>query len=440
MLNRKMFMPSGRRQSSTRQAQQSTTTTRLIKPEDQRRIKGLINPSGAPDFHQGLGLVKTKTGNYSWGHGSLETTLMPLSFGLVLLFVVFTSAAASADWKDDWEKSVRAAKQEGSVVIYTFPGHERLFQEFQKKFPDIKLVEITVRGSERVTRILSERRAGKYLADVLMGGAGSAAASLVKGGVLDPIAPALLLPEVLDPSKWWRGRHIYGDDQEKYIFSYSGAPLYYFHYNTNLVKPQEFKSYWDLLNPKWNGKIVIAEPLTGGTQEPLQFLYNNRELGSDFIRRFLTEMDVAVSRDIRQMVDWLAQGKYALSALQNADRLAIWDAKKQGLPLSAFASETFKEGGMMGSGGGNIMLINRAPHPSSARVFVNWLLSRDGQIAYQRYVPPGRNSLRIDIPKEDVPEHARIAPGANYALLDDADYSDLETVRRFVAEVWKKRK
>lgn len=363
-----------------------------------------------------------------------------IRFIFVLLFAISLPAAARADWKEEWEKTVTAAKEEGRVVIYTFPGQERLFQEFQKKFPDIKLLEVTVRGSERVTRILSERRAGKYLPDLLMGGAGSAAAGLLKGGVLDPITPLLLLPEVLDQSKWWRGRHIYGDDERKHIFSYSGAPLYYFHYNTNLVNPQEFKSYWDFLSPKWKGKIVIAEPLTGGTQEPLQFLYNNREIGPEFVKRFLTEMDVTVSRDIRQMVDWVAQEKQAISALQNADRLGIWEAKKQGLPVSAFATDRFKEGGLVGSGGGNIMLINRAPHPNAARVFINWLLSRDGQIAYQKFVPPGRNSLRIDIPKDDVPEHARIVPGANYALLDDPGYSDLETVRRFVAEVWKKKR
>jgi iron(III) transport system substrate-binding protein len=361
-------------------------------------------------------------------------------FILVLLAAIFLSAAARADWKDDWEKTVKAAKAEGSVVIYTFPGHERLFQEFQKKFPDIKLVEVTVRGSERVTRILSERRAEKYIGDLLMGGAGSAAAGLMKGGVLDPITPALFLPEVVDQSKWWQGKHIYGDEERKHIFSFAGAPLHYFHHNTNMVKPQEFKSYWDFLNPKWKGKIVIAEPLTGGTQEVLQFLYYNRDIGPDFIKRFLTEMDVTVSRDIRQMVDWVAQGKYAISALQNADRLDIWDVRSKGLAIDAFKTDRFKEGGFVGSGGGNIMLINRAPHPNAARVFLNWFLSREGQIAYQKLVETGRNSLRIDVPKDDVPEYARILPGGKYALLDDGPYTDLETVRNFVGEVWKKRK
>jgi len=299
-------------------------------------------------------------------------------------------------------------------------------------------VEVSVRGSERISRILSERRAGKYLADILIGGAGSAQSGLLKSGLLDPIKPALVLPEVLDVSKWWGEKHIYGDSEDQYILAFAGTPLYHFHYNTNLASGREFTSYWDLLNPKWKGKIVVAEPLTGGTLEPLQFLYHNKELGPGFVKRFLTEMDLAVSRDTRQSVDWLAQGKYAISALQNADRIRLWDAKKQGLPVDAFETGKFKEGGLVGSGGGNIALINRAPNANAARVFINWFLSREGQMAYQRLVQGGRNSLRIDIPKDDVPLHARIKSDASYTLADDIGDADPELVRRFVADIWKR--
>jgi iron(III) transport system substrate-binding protein len=360
---------------------------------------------------------------------------------LVLFFVstVIPVGHAASDWREEWEKALRAGKQEGKIVIYTFPGQELLFQEFQKTFPDIKLVEVTVRGSERVTRILAERRAEKYLADILIGGVGSAQSGLLKSGLLDPIKSTLILPEVTDASKWWGGKHIYGDDENKYIFAFAGTPLYYFHYNTSLVNPQEFKSYWDLLNPKWKGKIVVAEPMSGGTQEPLVFMYHSKELGPEFLRRLLSEMDVGVGRDTRQLMDWVAQGKYAMSALQNADRIRLWDAKKQGLPINAFETDKFKEGGLVGSGGGNIALIDRAPHPNAAKVFINWFLSREGQIAYQKLVQGGRNSLRIDIPKDDLPLHSRIKPGAKYTLVDDIGYSDLDSVRRFVTDIWKKK-
>ncbi len=168
----------------------------------------------------------------------------------LVFLVVFSGALAAhagSDWREDWERILRAGKQEGRLAIYAFPGQELLFQEFQKNFPDIKLVEVTVRGSERVTRILSERRAGKYLADILIGGVGSAQSGLLRTGLLDPIKPALILPEVLDESKWWGGKHIYGDAEDRYILAFAGTPLYHFHYNTNMVSAREFKSYWDLL-------------------------------------------------------------------------------------------------------------------------------------------------------------------------------------------------
>ena len=111
-----------------------------------------------------------------------------------------------------------------------------------------------------------------------------------------------------------------------------------------------------------------------------------------------------------------------MSALQNADRIRLWDARKQGLPVDAFETDKFKEGGLLGSGGGNIALINRAPHPNAAKVFINWFLSREGQIVYQKLVQGGRNSLRIDISKDDLPPHARIRPGAKYTLIDDIGY------------------
>ena len=97
------------------------------------------------------------------------TTLVRLRFIFLLFFFLPAFLPrARADWTAEWEKTVKAAKQEAMAVVYTFPGHERLFQEFQKKFREIRLVEVTVRGSERVTGILSERRAEKYIADLLI--------------------------------------------------------------------------------------------------------------------------------------------------------------------------------------------------------------------------------------------------------------------------------
>src|SRR5947199_9606035 len=108
-----------------------------------------------------------------------------------------------------------------------------------------------------------------------------------------------------------------------------------------------------------------------------------------------------------------------MSAYENADRFRLLDARKQSLPVNAFETDEFKEGGLVGSGGGNIALINGAPHPNAAKVFINWFLSREGQIAYQKLVQAGRSSLSIDITKDDVPAHARIKQAPKSTLVVD---------------------
>lgn len=351
---------------------------------------------------------------------------------------------AKPGWQADWEKTLQAARKEGKVVIYSGStyNYEKLFSEFQKKYPEIKVVFGALgSGSEVPQRIMTERRAGKYLADLFIGGASTIHLTLHKGKALDPIKPALILPEVIDKSKWLMdGKYNYSDEEQNYIFAFNGKPQSYFTFNTKLVDPNEFRSYWDLLNPKWKGKMVAFDPsASGSVAVPLRLFYYTQELGPKYLRRLLGEMDLAASRDTTQIVNWLATGKYAISIFTAIDRARIPEAKKQGLPVDWFPPKSFKEGVILSLGSGNINLINRAPNPNAARVALNWLLSREGQILYQR-IDPGQNSLRVDIPKEDVPEYSRRVEGVDYVVTERPEWIDMEPVFQLVNEVWQRRK
>jgi iron(III) transport system substrate-binding protein len=365
--------------------------------------------------------------------------IVGLSLVTGLLLGVSGNPRAQADWKERWAKTVEAAEKEGRIVVHAGPGEDAFYQTFQTKYPKIKMVYIPGHGGQRIERIMSERRAGQYQADIYIGGGGPIRDVLHKAKILDPIKSLLILPEVLDTSGWWGGRHIYLDPEGEYIRSYNGITQSYFHYNTKLVDPSGIKSYWDLLDPKWKGKMVTWEPMAPGTDGVLRFLYHTPEIGPQFLRRFFTEMDITVTRDARQFVDWLATGKFLLAGLQSPDRSDLYEAKRQGLPVSWFDPKNFKEGVPLSTSSGNIAVINRAPHPNAVKVFVNWLLSRDGQIAYQT-VSRDNDSLRIDIPKEDVPSQVRRVEGVKYVLLTDPAYLDLDSVRSLVNEVWKKKK
>ena len=62
-----------------------------------------------------------------------------------------------------------------------------------------------------------------------------------------------------------------------------------FYFNTNLVNPKEFKSYWDLVNPKWKGKYVSQEPTGTGIGPSLQFFYYHPDLGPEFFRKLFVD-------------------------------------------------------------------------------------------------------------------------------------------------------
>jgi ABC-type Fe3+ transport system substrate-binding protein len=198
---------------------------------------------------------------------------------------------------------------------------------------------------------MAERRAGKQLADLHGGGANGAFSVLYKAKVLASLKSAMILPEVIDESKWHGGKHSFIDPEGQYIFAYlasvSTAQLFY---NSKLVKPEEFKSLFDILQPRWKGRIIALDPTNTGLGATMQFFYHHPDLGPPFIRKLFGEMDVTFSREYRQMVDWLAQGKFAICVgCKETEK-----ARAQGLPVEDFDTSLWKEGASFSAGGGTL--------------------------------------------------------------------------------------
>jgi pheromone shutdown protein TraB len=106
------------------------------------------------------------------------------------------------------------------LVLYANEGIEGSVEDFQKRFPRVKVVLVSGRSGQLVTRLMAERRAGKFIADVAKLGTGSAS-SLYRAQPfpLQRVEGQLFLSEVTDKSKWWQGRHQYADPEGKYILS-----------------------------------------------------------------------------------------------------------------------------------------------------------------------------------------------------------------------------
>ena len=363
----------------------------------------------------------------------------PKWVAVLLACVLGSSVNAAADEAksgNDWWRVVEAAKKEGQLTVY-ISGYEAVLPFFEKEFPEIKLTAVTARGNQLGQRLLSERRAEKYLADVVSSGANPNYQVFYPAKALAPIKAALILPEVVDQTKWYLNKHQYSDPESQYVFNYVGSATYgAVNYNSKLVDIKEFKSYWDLLNSKWKGKIEArdireAGPGAGNTR----FFYYHSDLGPPFIRKLFGEMDATLFRDFRQGPDWLATGKFSICFFCDVDVL-----KQQGLPVDTFGPRVFKEGGGLVQQFGTLSFVDRAPHPNAAKVFINWLLSRRGQIALQRSQANAESpadSLRIDIPKDDVPFQSRRLDGVRYLDTGRPEWIEMKPILDLVNEALK---
>ena len=356
----------------------------------------------------------------------------------IVLVSLFSSAVfAQANWQEKWDRALRAADAEGQLTLYgCCYAYDRILEGFKKKYPRIKVATVLGSGNQLGSRILAERRGGKFLADVFSAGANTIHDVLYMSNALEPIKPALILPEVLDTSKWYESEHRYIDPEKRYIFAFvANSQAGQVSYNIRHVNPVELKSYWDLLNPKWKGKMASLDPTTFGMGAALQFFYYHPELGPAFIKKLYGEMQVALSRDPRQMTDWLASGKFSLCMRCTAGG-EVGKGKQHGLPIDYLDTENWKEGGSSSAAGGTLALPSRVPHPNAAKVFINWFLSREGQIAMQKLGrPDAHNSRRTDIAKDDVDPFNRLEDGKKYFDLARPEYQDLSPIFKLVKEV-----
>ena len=356
-------------------------------------------------------------------------SLLKLAF--MVIFLLSLGGAARADWKQEWETTLAAARKEGKVRVHVPPGTQYLdaIHAFQASYPKIKLVSVPGSGSQHSQRLMAERRAGKYLADAYIGGAGTGMV-LYNAGVFDLLPPALILPEVKDQSVWFSKKHLYADPKHQHLFIMQGNVVAQIAANnTKMVNPKDINTYWDLLNSKWRGKIVAYDPTTRGSLSAWKAVYYNPILGPKFIRRLFSEMNVTIARDYRIILDWVAKGKYPLWVVPRTTE--VKEAMKQGLPVDIITAPP--EEGRMSGGWGQAGLINGAPHPNAAKVFINWLLSKKGQLQWQK--KSDNNSLRMDIAKDMLSDPGYVPePGGKYLIGNLPQYRDIRALKKLVAE------
>lgn len=340
-----------------------------------------------------------------------------------------TSAAAkpggAADWQALWADLVTAAKAEGTFVVATTSGaaYQNYLKEFEAAFPGIEVqYRVFPTFAQFNPKILAERQAGIYSWDLInhtasetlapgtVGAASGSAGGGGRGG-LDPVKAQLFRPDVLGDSNWVDGSFDAGwlDHDKQFGYSHTankgGDQLWV---NTDKVNPDEIKSFPDLLNPKWKGKIELQDPRVSG--DSFVFLtalrLNLGSQGDELMRKLLLDQEPVIATDPRNTAERLIKGAISIASGPRTDTLLPF--KQQGLTDKLFLLRLPETAFKQVSSG--LWLINNAPHPNATKLFLNWACTQEGSAAYVRNLTT--NSRRKDVEPGD--SATQLDPKANY--------------------------
>jgi len=364
----------------------------------------------------------------------MKTLLALTLFGCV---VGFCNAAAQTATSQQWEQLVAEAQKEGKVVLLGPPdGQVRtdVPGAFKARY-GITVEYLGVRSAEAATKLSAERSAGIYSVDVVLAGGETMSSVYYKQKMLAPLKPQLVAPEVTDPSKWWNGAQWYMDPEKIYVLRLFNTVLPSFHINTRLVDPAEVTSAHALLDRKWQGKISTNDPYLPGIG-----LFNASryylQFGENFMRRLYVEQKPITVRDRRQINDWLARGTYPIAL--DADDDEVKRMQQEGLPVAAVYGLTDMQL-ILSAGIGQIGIIDHAPHPKAAKLFANWIASKEGLtvLARSRGAMPTRTDIDASqwLADEMIPK-----PGMQYRDMHDWNLAaERQKVRDIMMGLFKGR-
>ena len=331
--------------------------------------------------------------------------------GLTAMASSRTSRAVAAT---EWEQVVAAAKKEGKVAVNTFTGqgYARIFKLFSQAYPEIKLDHTNLESDAFAPRLVQERKAGIYTWDVTTIPTSTALQVMKQSGVWDPIRPVITQPEARSDASWRGGFDAGFLDRDKLSYAFTLVRSLGVFVNADQVKVDELRSVKDLLAPKWKGKIVISDPrIIGSTFWPLTVA--RLALGDGIMKQLLIDQEPVLSRDRNQLSEFMLRGRYPIGIGLNV--LAIQDFQAHGVGRN-IKTHLLPEFDYQ-SAGSVVWLLNRAPHPNAAKVFINWLLTKPAQVAWARELQTNSRFVGVEPGNPD----AVVPPGVKLTQIDSEE-------------------
>ncbi len=318
---------------------------------------------------------------------------------------------------DDWATIVAKAKKEGVVVVHGAPGkryREALVTSFNKSYPDIKVKFSGARNSTDIPRLLRERKANIFAWDVWVSGPSSPLRRLMPKGVFQPLEP-LLRDDIKADKNWFKGfADGWMDNGQKYIYAFDSTVQNPILVNWDFVKRSDIKSIKDLATPKFAGKIIWDEPRLGGSGNGASLTFHEN-FGEKFLRAMYRQK-VTYTKNRRQAAEWIVRGRYPIGIGADGNSLKVFQEQGLGKNIGPLPDSYYKKQ-QVSSGFGSVSYLKNAPHPNAAAVYINWLLSKEGQTAWVK-VP--RVTRRLDVKMPD--SYLRPKPSVTYFHGQREDY------------------
>lgn len=325
--------------------------------------------------------------------------------GIVILF-------ASPSWAEPDSALIAAAKQEGQMTYYTtmtLSQSKKVVDRFEKKYPFIKTDLFRTGGDPLLNKILTEHRGGRDAWDVTTG----------RGEMVLPLLDAKLITPYRSPEAKSIDRDLV--DPESYWAAYYVNP-YVLGYNTKLVKKSDVpKTYEQLLDPRWKGGKISLDDEAYGLMTGLMRTWG-KEKALAFFKKLAAQQPV-VQRGNTNRVQLTMAGEYYLiiAYAPTIQRETSLGHPINWVPLEPVAVQV-----------NPAMLAANAPHPNAGKLFIDFLLSKEGQ---QMLVGFRRIPVREDVE----PEPARLFRGYKRLVENPEEYKNLNETRKLYQEIFDLR-
>ncbi|MFA7679690.1 MAG: extracellular solute-binding protein [Pigmentiphaga sp.] len=317
--------------------------------------------------------------------------LYSMVLGSILIAAISTASAASSAW----EQVLTAAEKEGKVTVIGPPirSHREAIMRFEQAYPKIKVEYTGMAPGQFEARLSAERNAGQYLWDILVSGVSSTVYDRqIPNGWYDPLRAIVQDPSVLKDESWVGGFESgFLDTERRYIYSFTAEQASGITIDKRKV-PETFSGK-NLLDPKWKGQIAMLDPRSRGPGS-VAFRQVVAALGDAGATQLLKDQEVVLADSVRQVTEWAVRGTYPIVLGVPTSEILAFQKKGLGQHLQQVHHSPDKL--FFLTLWGNVALMNRAPNPNAAAVFVNWLLTKEAQ---EHWAKEGLvNSRRTDVP------------------------------------------